>query len=268
MTTFKEQYDINPATDLLDTDLIPLAQDPYGVGDDAVIDGAVLKEVVRDLVAGFLVQGTNVQIVHDDAGNTLTITMTGVSDGSVSNAKLADMAQATIKGRQAGSGTGVPEDLTAAQVITALGLSGAATADYAVGTWTPSFTFATPGNLSVSYAEQSGWYIRIGNLVIIFFEMGFTPTHTTASGNAFMTGFPFAAVSDPSALSFINTVINSGSTAWPTGVTQTSLVIFDGASSGLMVGTGSGTTQTAFSTANFATGASVNWRGAAAYRTA
>lgn len=37
--------------------------------------------------------------------------------GSVSNSELADMTQATIKGRAAGGGTGSPQDLTATQAI-------------------------------------------------------------------------------------------------------------------------------------------------------
>lgn len=44
-----------------------------------------------------------------------------VVDGSVTNAKLADMAQGTIKGRQTGGGTGDPEDLTHEQVKAILG---------------------------------------------------------------------------------------------------------------------------------------------------
>lgn len=43
-------------------------------------------------------------------------------DDSISNTQLANMAQATIKGRQAGAGTGDPEDLSASQARTALGL--------------------------------------------------------------------------------------------------------------------------------------------------
>lgn len=39
-----------------------------------------------------------------------------VKDAGVSNAKLASMAQSTIKGRASGAGTGTPTDLTAAQV--------------------------------------------------------------------------------------------------------------------------------------------------------
>lgn len=41
---------------------------------------------------------------------------TTISSSAVTNDKLADMAQATIKGRAAGAGTGAPVDLTAAQV--------------------------------------------------------------------------------------------------------------------------------------------------------
>jgi len=43
-----------------------------------------------------------------------------VNDGDITNAKLANMAQATVKGRASGAGTGVPGDLTAAQLRTLL----------------------------------------------------------------------------------------------------------------------------------------------------
>jgi hypothetical protein len=43
-----------------------------------------------------------------------------VPDGSITNTKLADMAQATIKGRAAGAGTGDPTDLTATQATAIL----------------------------------------------------------------------------------------------------------------------------------------------------
>lgn len=42
------------------------------------------------------------------------------ADGSVTNAKLANMAQATIKGRNSGAGTGAPGDLTAENVFAIL----------------------------------------------------------------------------------------------------------------------------------------------------
>jgi hypothetical protein len=54
-----------------------------------------------------------------ESGNVLgfgTIATAGIAGDAVTNAKLADMAQATVKGRAAGAGTGDPTDLTATQV--------------------------------------------------------------------------------------------------------------------------------------------------------
>ncbi len=47
-----------------------------------------------------------------------------IADGSITNAKLVNEAQATIKGRAAGAGTGVPQDLTPTQVKTLLAIAG------------------------------------------------------------------------------------------------------------------------------------------------
>lgn len=69
--------------------------------------------------------------------------------------------------------------------------------DYEEGTFTPSFTFATPGDLSVVYSTQTGRYTKIGRMV--YFDVTLvmsTFTHTTASGNAQITGLPFASAND------------------------------------------------------------------------
>lgn len=62
---------------------------------------------------------TNVGWTFDPATNEITatiwVTTAVVADAAVTNAKLADMAQATIKGRAVGAGTGVPVDLTGTQ---------------------------------------------------------------------------------------------------------------------------------------------------------
>lgn len=42
------------------------------------LNSGLTDEEVRDLIAGFLVQGTNISIVHNDTANTLTIASTGV----------------------------------------------------------------------------------------------------------------------------------------------------------------------------------------------
>ena len=51
---------------------------------------------------------------------TAGIARANVPDDAIANTKLANMAEATIKGRAAGAGTGDPTDLTAAQVRTLL----------------------------------------------------------------------------------------------------------------------------------------------------
>lgn len=48
---------------------------------------------------------------------------TTIANDAVGNTKLANMAQATIKGRAAGGGTGDPQDLSATDARTALGLA-------------------------------------------------------------------------------------------------------------------------------------------------
>lgn len=63
------------------------------------------------------------------SGTTLgfgTIATAGIADAAVTNAKMASMAQSTIRGRAASAGTGVPVDLTATEVKTILGISTAA----------------------------------------------------------------------------------------------------------------------------------------------
>lgn len=86
-----------------------------------------------------------------------TVGTSQIDDAAVSNAKRADMAEATVSGRAAGAGTGVPTDLTQTQ-LTALvntftsGLSGAVPAS---GGGTTNFlradgSFAAPGGGGVT----------------------------------------------------------------------------------------------------------------------
>lgn len=63
---------------------------------------------------------------------------------------------------------------------------------YEEGTWTPTITFQTPGDLSVSYSSRVGTYTRIGNRVILQGYIVLSSfTYTTASGYLRLTGIPF-----------------------------------------------------------------------------
>jgi hypothetical protein len=85
--------------------------------------GAIIAVEVGTTNAGTTWQCTSA------AGGTLGTTainwtQVGIPIAGVSNAQLADMAQATIKGRAAGAGTGDPQDLTAIQALAILGFAG------------------------------------------------------------------------------------------------------------------------------------------------
>lgn len=87
------------------------------VGDPADIvagvDGHVLRQDSGNLAFGFI---TTINIANS------AITTALVGNNQITNAKLADMTDLRIKGRNAGS-AGAPQDLTAAQVLGILGLS-------------------------------------------------------------------------------------------------------------------------------------------------
>lgn len=70
-----------------------------------------------------------------DVTTTAGAVATTIANNAVTNAKAADMATSTIKGRVT-AGTGDPEDLTAAQARTVLGIAGQYAADVGNGSLT------------------------------------------------------------------------------------------------------------------------------------
>lgn len=84
--------------------------------------------------------------------------------------------------------------------------------------WTPVFNFVTPGNLSIVYTLQSGYYTRVGNMIYIWAELDGTPTFTTSSGNLIITGLPFAVNALVDGIGNLN--INSAGPTYPAGTTQ------------------------------------------------
>lgn len=59
--------------------------------------------------------------------------------------------------------------------------------------WTPTLTFAVPGDLAVSYTTRVGRYYQISaNLVLVYVNITTSSfTYTTSSGNIQITGLPF-----------------------------------------------------------------------------
>jgi hypothetical protein len=65
---------------------------------------------------------------------------------------------------------------------------------YAESTWTPTLTFATPGDLSVSYAARVGQATKIGRKVFAnLYIVTSAFTHTTASGSCNISGLPYTS---------------------------------------------------------------------------
>lgn len=68
--------------------------------------------------------------------------------------------------------------------------------DYEEGTFTPTLTLSTPGDLAVVYGASGrvGHYTKIGQLVTVHITIVATSvTHTTGSGNIQVTGLPFTS---------------------------------------------------------------------------
>ncbi len=138
--------------------------------------------------------------------------------------------------------------------------------DYEEGTFTPAFTFATPGNLTVVYSQQIGRYTKIGRLVTADFSLiTSTFTHTTASGIAGITGMPFTSQNA--------TMFAVGPLIWQginTGgvLTNISVQLGSNATSLEIVASGSGQSATNITTGGMPTGGTVLLRGSITYTTA
>ena len=87
----------------------------------STIDGAASLALAQHEGALVVSDGTNYFTFR---GKVAGVGTGAISDDAVTNAKLADMATARIKGRTT-AGTGDPEDLTAAQVKALLAITGA-----------------------------------------------------------------------------------------------------------------------------------------------
>lgn len=122
---------------------------------------------------------------------------------------------------------------------TSVNFGGTALSIYTEGTFTPTFTCSSPGNLSVVYTNQSGVYTRIGRMVFYTMRLSFTPTFTTASGQAQFAGLPFACVGT-GGIGCGGSLVNiTGSITWPAGATCLSSYVDNGVSYSVLSSYGS-----------------------------
>ena len=85
----------------------------------------------------------------------------------------------------AGSGSGITFPATQSASTDANTLD-----DYEEGTWTPALSGGGSAPTGVTYVAQTGYYTKVGRLVMANFVLGFT-TYTGGSGSFKITGLPF-----------------------------------------------------------------------------
>lgn len=138
-----------------------------------------------------------------------------------------------------------------AATATSINFGGGALGNYIPQTtFTPTFTFTTVGDLSVSYAFQSGFYLRIGDIIFFSWSARFTPTYTTASGVPKFGGLPVAANASATYRAFATI---SESTTFPVGTTQLVGNVGSGQTYCVINGYGTATAAADFSATQFPT---------------
>ena len=73
---------------------------------------------------------------------------------------------------------------------------------YSQGSWTPSLSCLSPGDLSVNTSLAAGYYVKIGAMVQAWWKFTGQVTYTTASSLVTINGFPFASLPQTTANQF------------------------------------------------------------------
>lgn len=143
-----------------------------------------------------------------------------------------------------------------AATATSINFGGSALANYVqFGSWTPVFTFATPGDLSVVYTAQTGYYTRIGNVIYASFIITCTPTFTTSASNFIVTGLPVTSNSGSNNNSF--GTVDFSHVTFPTGCTNAVCLVSPSAAQFGFLGNGSAVASAPFTPTQFTSGVAV-----------
>jgi hypothetical protein len=182
-------------------DTVPHAQGGTSVLGNVAVDGT-LSVSGASVLAALTVNGvaTMSSAVHMKSTLSISGAVTMASTLSVSGASV--LAALTVNGALTVAGTVTLSGtvvLSNGQLVFPASQNASAGAntldDYEEGTWTPTLTFTTPGDLNVVYGSRVGLYTKIGDLVMVQVQVNSTTfTYTTASGDFFVSGLPFAHV--------------------------------------------------------------------------
>lgn len=181
------------------------------------------------------ISGTTGTILRSNGTNWVNSTATFADTYTASNLLYSNGAN-TVTGLAtanssvlvtSGSGvpslsTALPASLTATNMVlttptlgvasaTSINFGGGALSAYVPRTaWTPVFTFTTPGDISLGSTSTTAFYVRVGDLVTLSCDYTFTPTYTTASGNARINGAPITTVAGQGNL--VTNIVAAGAT--------------------------------------------------------
>jgi hypothetical protein len=145
----------------------------YAVGPTAYVQGE--KFAFKATAANTGAATVNVQGLG--AKNVFRKTTTGVAACAGGEIQAGDIVELEYDGTQF-------------QIVGAHSLFG----DYAEGSWTPAIGGSTtPG--TQTYAVQVGRYIRVGNLVTVWFNIALSAKDPATAGSLRITGLPFTASS-------------------------------------------------------------------------
>lgn len=211
-------------------------------------------------------------VTSTNSNNAINMTAAAIVKISPAKEDIANLRQSNTFTDTTGQIIQGPLDIsagTAGQIIFPATQNASSNAntldDYEKGTWTPVLTFATPGDLSVSYSIQQAWYEKIGRTVIAHCALQTSAfTFTTASGNVQVTGLPFTATSPVG-----TNAQRSGGIQWQ-GITKanyTDMVPAAESASTIITirAAGSGQTGANVTAADMPTGGSVIFRFASVY---
>lgn len=133
--------------------------------------------------------------------------------------------------------------------------------------WTPTITFDTPGDLSVTYTEQIGRYQKVGKFITVVFDVvTATFTHTTASGQLRIAGLPFACANITNLE--MTGAVEASNIILPAGYTWLNVQAFQNLSTLRLVRSGSGVSRNTITTAEAPSGVNKTIFGSVTYETA